>query len=154
MSEASRGSEERRRARSILARRLPLVLLALLAGLAFPRALAAHVARLSPAELAAASPHIVVAVVESRESRWNDLHALLLTDYTLRVEERLRGDAPDRLALSVPGGTLGNLSDETCITVHLEPGARYLLFLGRLDEPSLIPVTGAWQGMFRELPGA
>ena len=52
----------------------------------------------------------------------------------------------------MPGGTLGRFSDETCVTVHLEPGSRYLLFLGNLGEPSLTPVTGAWQGMFRETP--
>src|SRR5262249_9654313 len=102
--------------------------------------------------LAAASPHIVVVMVESRQSRWNGQHTLLVTDYALRVEERLRGEAPDRFSITVPGGTLGRFSDETCVTVHLEPGSRYLLFLGRLDEPSLLPVTGAWQGMFRELP--
>ncbi len=124
-----------------------------LAALFFPCLAIAHVERMTVPELAAASPHIVVAVVESRQSRWNEQHTLLVTDYALRVEERLRGEAPDHLSITVPGGTLGRLSDETCVTIHLEPGSRYLLFLGRLDEPSLTPVTGAWQGMFRELPG-
>jgi hypothetical protein len=124
-----------------------------LATLFLPYIASAHVARMTVPELAAASPHIVVATVESRQSRWNDQHTLLVTDYALRVEERLRGEAPDRLSITVPGGSLGNRSDETCVTVHLEPGSRYLLFLGRLDEPSLTPVTGAWQGMVRELPG-
>jgi hypothetical protein len=123
-----------------------------LATLSLPYIASAHVARMTVPELAAASPHIVVAVVESRQSRWNAQHTLLVTDYALRVEERLRGEAPDRVSITVPGGSLGNLSDETCVSVHLEPGSRYLLFLGRLDEPSLTPVTGAWQGMVRELP--
>ncbi|HEY4591841.1 MAG TPA: hypothetical protein VIJ61_05495, partial [Thermoanaerobaculia bacterium] len=124
-----------------------------LAALFLPCLAIAHVERMTVPELAAASPHIVVAVVESRQSRWNEQHTLLVTDYVLRVEERLRGEAPDAVSITVPGGTLGRFSDETCVTVHLEPGSRYLLFLGRLDEPGLTPVTGAWQGMFRELPG-
>src|SRR3954452_3338498 len=124
-----------------------------LAALFLPCLAIAHVERMTVPELAAASPHIVVAVVESRQSRWNEQHTLLVTDYVLRVEERLRGEAPDRVSITVPGGALGRFSDETCLTVHLEPGSRYLLFLSRLDEPGLVPVTGAWQGMFRELPG-
>ena len=125
-----------------------------LATLSLPRIASAHVARMTVPELAAASPHIVVAVVESRQSRWNAQHTLLVTDYMLRIEERLRGEAPERVAITVPGGTLGNVSDETCVTVSLEPGARYLLFLGRLDRPSLTPILGAGQGMIRETESA
>ncbi|MEA2602479.1 MAG: hypothetical protein QOF89_3471 [Acidobacteriota bacterium] len=127
---------------------------AVLLALDFPGILAAHVESLSVPELAAASPHVVVAVVESRDTRWNAQHTLLTTDYTLRIEDRLRGQAPERVSLSIPGGTLGNVTDETCLTVHLEPGARYLLFLGDLDHPSLTPITGTHQGMFREIAGA
>ncbi|MFY9825949.1 MAG: matrixin family metalloprotease [Thermoanaerobaculia bacterium] len=154
MGEAACRPAARRRARA--ARGLAFVLssfLLALAGVFGPNPLAAHVAKVNLPDLAASSPHIVVAVVENRESRWNAQHTLLFTQYTLRVEERLRGDAPDRVSISVPGGALGNISDETCVTVHLEPGATYLLFLGPLDEPSLTPVVGAWQGMFREIPG-
>jgi hypothetical protein len=126
-----------------------------LAALLLPRILAAHVERMTVPELAAVAPHVVVAVVESRESRWNPQHTLLVTDYALRIEERLRGEVPDRVSITVPGGTLGNLADETCVTVRLEPGARYLLFLDRLDRPSLTPILGAGQGMLRETePGS
>jgi hypothetical protein len=118
-----------------------------------PDALRAHVAQLSSRELAAASPNVVVAVVEGREVRWNGKHTLLMTDYTLRVEDRLRGDAPERLTLTMPGGTLGHITDDVCTAVQLEPGARYLLFLGDLARPSLSPITGAAQGAFRESPG-
>lgn len=128
------------------------VLLALATFLA-PRVLTAHVARMTVPELAAVAPHVVVAVVESRQSRWNAQHTLLVTDYALRIEERLRGEAPDHVSITVPGGSLGNVSDATCVTVNLETGARYLLFLGRLDRPSLTPILGAGQGMFREIAG-
>jgi hypothetical protein len=118
--------------------------------LASPSVLKAHVEPMSVRELAAASPHIVVATVEGLASRWNGPRTLILTDYTLRVEERLRGTAADRITITVPGGTLGKLSDDTCISVHLEAGARYLLFLDDLDRPTLTPVVGAAQGVFRE----
>jgi hypothetical protein len=124
-----------------------------LAVLVSPPVLRAHVEGMSLREIAAASPHIVVATVEGIASRWNGPRTLILTDYTLRVDERLRGDAPDRITLTVPGGTLGKISDDTCISVHLEAGARYLLFLDSLDRPTLTPVVGGEQGMFREAPG-
>jgi hypothetical protein len=118
-----------------------------------PPVLTAHVELMSVRELAAASPGIVVATVEGRQSRWNELHTLILTDYTLRVEERLRGTAPDRLSITVPGGTLEGVSDDTCVSVRLQPGARYLLFLGDPDHSTFMPILGAEQGMFREVPG-
>lgn len=119
-----------------------------------PPVLSAHVERMSVREITAASPNIVAATVEGLASRWNGPRTLILTDYTLRVEERLRGAAPDRITLTVPGGTLGTVSDDTCISVRLAAGARYLLFLGDLDHPTLTPVTGAGQGAFREPPDA
>lgn len=130
-----------------MGKRLPAILLFILL---IPGALGAHVAQMTSRELAAASANVVVAVVEGREVRWNDRHTLLMTDYTLRVEDRLRGRAPERLTLTVPGGTLGDLSDEVCTTVDLETGARYLLFLDSLDRPSLAPIVGAAQGVFRD----
>ncbi|HSK78820.1 MAG TPA: hypothetical protein VLQ45_20360 [Thermoanaerobaculia bacterium] len=109
---------------------------------------AATVAPLSAPELAAASPHVVVAVVEDAGSRWD--RSLIVTDYSLRIEERLRGDAPGRVTISIPGGTVGGETQETSVSFPLEVGARYLLFLGDLERPTLTPVTGAWQGAFRE----
>jgi len=135
--------------RELLAALLLFALLTLLT----PSALGAHVAQMSSRELAAASPTVVVAVVEGREVRWNEKHTLLMTDYTLRVEERLRGEAPERFTLTMPGGTLGDITDEICTTVELEPGVRYLLFLGDLDRPSLSPIVGARQGIFRDRQG-
>lgn len=108
---------------------------------------AATVAPLSGPELAAASPHVVVAVVEDAQSRWDG--PLIVTEYSLRIEERVQGDAPERVTVSIPGGTVGDETHETSVSFPLEIGARYLLFLGDLDRPTLTPVTGAWQGAFR-----
>jgi hypothetical protein len=139
--------------RRILFARAAVIFCLGLAVLVSPAFLSAHVELMSVGEIAAASPHIVVATVEGRRSRWNELHTLILTDYTLHVEERLRGTAPERISITVPGGTLGKVSDDTCISVHLQPGVRYLLFLGDLDHPTLTPVVGGEQGLFPEVPG-
>lgn len=96
------------------------------------------------------SDHVVVAVVEKRETRWNPQHTLIMTDYTLAVEDRLKGEAPARVTVTVPGGTIGDETHGTCLSVQLEAGGRYLLFLGSLERPTLSPVTGSWQGIFRE----
>jgi hypothetical protein len=141
-------SGSRRRGLSV---RAAAVFCLALAAFVSPPVLTAHVELMSVSEIVAASPHIVVATVEGRQSRWNGLHTLILTDYTLHVEERLRGTAPDRLSITVPGGTLGKISDDTCVSVRLQPGARYLLFLDEIDHPTFVPVVGAEQGIFREL---
>src|SRR3954470_8422821 len=125
-----------------------------LAAAVFSPVLRAHVEPMSIREIVAGSPHIVVPRVEGRRSRWNEPRTLILTDYTLRVEERLRGAAPDRITITVPGGTLGRIADDSCLTVHLQTGARYLLFLDDLSRPTLLPVVGGEQGLFREIPGA
>src|SRR5690349_150142 len=122
--------------------------LAAVLSLSFLSPASATVAPRSAPELAAASPHVVVAVVESAESRWD--RSLIVTDYSLQIEERLRGEAPDRVTISIPGGTVGDATHETSVSFPLEVGARYLLFLGDLDRPTLTPVTGAWQGAFQE----
>jgi hypothetical protein len=126
--------------------------LALALALSFiPRVLPAHVASMDAREMVAASPDVVVAVVAGGESRWNASHTLIETFYTLRVEDRLRGRAPERLMLSIPGGTVDGVTDDTCVTVRLEPGARYLLFLDDLGQTALSPITGAAGGMYREI---
>lgn len=85
--------------------------------------------------LAAARPlpaedydHIVVAVVEEASGRWQG--DLIHTDYLLRIEERLQGDAPERMEISLPGGTVGDETHLVSLSAILEPGERYLLFLG------------------------
>lgn len=117
---------------------------------ALGRRASADVVPLTDRQLAAGSPHIVVATVEEATARWNEQHTLIFTDYRLRVEDRLRGDAPQRITLSMAGGTLDGQTHSTSFTTPLAPGARYLLFLQDLDRPLLTPVTGARQGVIRE----
>lgn len=95
--------------------------------LAVSLALAALLAA-APALPAESYDHIVVAVVEEANGRWQG--DLIHTDYLLRIEERLQGDAPERMAISLPGGTVGDETHLISLSVNLEPGERYLLFLG------------------------
>lgn len=110
----------------------------------------AQVIPLTARQIAAGSPHVVVATVEGSQSRWNDRHTLIVTDYALRIEERLRGGAPERITVTVPGGSVGSETHGVSVSTHLAPGARYLLFLRDLDRPALSPFTGGWQGVYRE----
>ncbi len=93
---------------------------------------------------------IVVARVLSKAVRWNDRHNLIVTDYKVVVEQRLKGTAGKRLTLTVAGGTLDGETHETSISTHLEVGARYVLFLDDLESPGQTPFTGGWQGVVRE----
>ena len=114
----------------------------------------AHMRPLSDRQLAAISTDVVVAVVESSRSRWNAEGLLIVTDYSLRIEDRLKGGAPQRLTLTIPGGTVGGETHGTCVSTPLAEGAHYLLFLDRPEGSSVSPVTGGWQGVFREIAGA
>jgi hypothetical protein len=105
---------------------------------------------LTARQLAAGSPHVVVAVVEDARSLWNAGHTLIVTEYDLRIEDRLKGEAPERVTLTVPGGTVGEERHLTSLSTFLETGSRYLLFLEDFDQPTLSPVTGAWQGVYPE----
>jgi hypothetical protein len=127
-----------------------LVLVALVVCLCAPAA--AHVVPMTDCDRIRASEHVVVATVESSRVRWNEQRTLIVTDYVLAVEDRLKGEAPARVRITIPGGTLDGETHETCLTTRLAPGGRYLLFLGDLDRPALTPVTGAHQGIFHETP--
>jgi hypothetical protein len=113
----------------------------------------AHMLPLTDRQLAAVSTDVVVAVVESSRSRWSDGGTLIVTDYSLRIEDRLKGGAPERLTLTIPGGTVGGETHGTCVSTPLAEGARYLLFLDHPEGYGVSPVTGGWQGVFQEIAG-
>ncbi|HWM90798.1 MAG TPA: hypothetical protein VN493_08535 [Thermoanaerobaculia bacterium] len=106
----------------------------------------AHVVPLTAPRLVEASDRIVVAVVEEAAGRWAG--HLIHTDYVLRIEDRLRDEAPERVTVSLPGGTIGNETHGTCLSLPLERGERYLLFMDRQGD-----VVGGWQGAVPEAAG-
>jgi Matrixin len=110
-----------------------------------------EVVPLSAEQMVHGSRQIVVARVESKQGRWNELHTLIMTDYSLRIEDRLRGEVPDRVTLTMPGGTVAGETHDTSLSVHLRTGSRYLLFCRDVAKTQMTPLTGAWQGAFREL---
>lgn len=111
-----------------------------------------HTVPLMDTQKIRAAEHIVVATVEQKDVRWNAQRTLIVTDYELRVEDRLKGKAPRALRITVAGGTLGGETHESCLSTPLEKGGRYVLFLNDLSLPAFTPFTGAAQGVFRELP--
>ncbi|HJX26729.1 MAG TPA: hypothetical protein VJ885_02360 [Thermoanaerobaculia bacterium] len=113
----------------------------------------AHMEPMNGRQMVHQSRHIVVAKAESARARWNDRHTLIVTDYVLAVEDRLRGEAPARIRITMPGGTLDGETHHTCLTTHLSVGSRYLLFLGDLEQRTFTAVTGAAQGVYREPRG-
>ncbi len=104
-----------------------------LAGAAVPVA-ASQLAPQSADELAAA-PRIVVADLESAQSRWNPQHTLILTDYVFRRVEILRGDFTDSFVLTQGGGTVGEETHQLSDLPRFRIGARYLLILDAADNP-------------------
>lgn len=130
-----------------------LVSAALLASACLAVPASAHMVPLTDRQLAEGSSQVVVATVEGARSRWNQQRTLIFTDYTLRVEDRLRGTAPERITLSIPGGTVDGETHDVCLATPLTAGARYLLFLQDLGRSQLVPITGGWQGAFREGDG-
>lgn len=112
----------------------------------------AHTVPLTDTQKVRAAEHIVVAKVARKDVRWNAQRTLIVTDYTVRVEDRLKGEAPRSLRVTVAGGTLGGETHESCLSTRLEEGRRYVLFLNDLSRPAFTPFTGATQGVFRELP--
>lgn len=110
-----------------------------------------HTIPLTDRQKIGAAEHIVVATVEAKNVRWNPQRTLIVTDYTLRIGDRLKGSAADTVQVVMPGGTLDGETHESCLSVPLEPGERYVLFLNNLERPSLTPFTGASQGVFREI---
>lgn len=89
----------------------------------------------SSLEEMAAAPRIVVAEVESAQSRWNPQGTLIVTDYTFRRIEALRGSFNDTFVLTQGGGTVGDETHQLSDLPVLRPGARYLLVLNREDNP-------------------
>lgn len=95
---------------------------------------ASQLAPESADELAAA-PRIVVADLESTQSRWNPQRTLIVTDYTFRRVETLRGTFDSIFVLTQGGGTVGDETHRLSDLPELRSGVRYLLLLNAADNP-------------------
>ncbi|MBP7149000.1 MAG: hypothetical protein KBD01_15825 [Acidobacteria bacterium] len=111
----------------------------------------AHVVPLDAAEMVHASRYIVVATVTEQHAEWNARHNLILTRVTLRVEDGLRGAPPRELVVTSVGGTLDGQTHDSCMSVRLETGRRYVLFVNDPDQPTFSTFTGAQAGVLAEV---
>ncbi len=111
----------------------------------------AHVVPMTADEMVRAARFVVVATVTDKHAEWNDRHNLILTRYTLSVEDGLRGRPPAALTVVVAGGTLDGETHESCMTVDLAVGRRYVLFVNDPSVPTFSSFTGAQAGVLAEV---
>ncbi len=130
-----------------------LAALALAASLALP-AQATTLIRMGVGDLVERNETAVVARVLGVDSRWNDSQTFILSDVRVSVEQTLLGaglNEGDEVTFTVMGGTVGDRSVVIVAGPELEPGNRYVLFLGREDLPGssrTMTVRDLSQGIF------
>ncbi len=110
---------------------------------------------LSLDELVGRADHVVLATAtDARALR--DSRDRIVTDYTLRVDEAMKGDAAigSALILRSLGGAIGDLGMRIEGEPRLEVGRQYVVFMARTSSGSLRPV-GMSQGVLpvREVAG-
>jgi hypothetical protein len=110
---------------------------------------------LSLDDLVGRADHVVLAsTVGSRALR--DARNRIVTDYTLRVEDVMKGDAAigSTLTMRSLGGAIGDIGMRIEGEPRLESGRQYVVFLARTSSGALRPV-GMSQGVLpvREVSG-
>lgn len=105
---------------------------------------------LSLGELVDQADHVVLATcVDARASR--DGRRRIVTDFTLRVQESMKGGASagETLTMRRLGGAIGDLGMRIEGEPHLEVGERYLVFLRTLSDGRTLRPVGMSQGVMR-----
>lgn len=93
----------------------------------------ASVASLETVEgLAARCDAVVRGRIETCEARLSGDGRRIYTHVTVRRSEVWRGSAPSRLAVRIPGGTIGDLAQHVHGAPALRPGEEVVLFLRRV----------------------
>jgi hypothetical protein len=136
------------------ATRTAIAVVSLLA--AAPTAHASIIRALSLTELVGESNAVVVGSVETSRVR-RDEHGRIVTDHTLRVDERWKGEAAtgDLLVVTTFGGTIGEVAMRTEGEATLSQGGRYVLFLREWHEGhGVMRPVGMSQGVLAIRDGA
>jgi hypothetical protein len=102
--------------------------------------------RLSLEEMAANSHFIVRATVVGQTAVQRG--SLVYTVYSLRVTERIKGEAANPLQVSVPGGTVGRLRQTFSGSPSLTTGTEYVVFIWKGRSGNL-HIIGLSQGLFK-----
>ena len=84
--------------------------------------------------LARSSGAVVRARVVGQTSRWTAGGRRLVTDVEIEVTELLRGHAPDRLLVTVPGGEIDGIGQRVDGAPALGHGEDVILFLARRSQ--------------------
>jgi hypothetical protein len=105
---------------------------ALLVNLLAVSAHASVAARLDTRSLVACADRIVRGRVESRQMRWDEAHARIWTDVTIRVDGTYKGPRTTTLIVRHLGGSIGGVGMRAVGEVDLAQGEEVFLFLRRL----------------------
>lgn len=105
--------------------------LGMLSALATPGLAGATVSvALSLDEMVDHADHVALVTCESAQASRDD-RGRIVTDYTLRVEESMKGDGGATLTMRSLGGVIGDLGMRVEGEPHPELGRRYVVFLER-----------------------
>ena len=83
--------------------------------------------------LVAENDTIVVGEAVAARSYWNPARTFILTDVEISVSQTLKGRVGDEITVTVPGGTVGELTSVIVGGATLVPGHQYVLFLDRVN---------------------
>jgi len=130
---------------------LAIMAFAIVAGSTAP-ASATTLVRQSLENLVADNGVIVVGEVIGKHSYWNEGGTFILTDLTIETREVLKGKvAASEITVTIPGGTVGDLSTLIVDGAELAEGRSYVLFLDRksfLGVKDVLTVDDHAQGVF------
>lgn len=101
--------------------------------------------RLSVAELKSTSSSVVVARTVKTESYWNADRSAILTRVTLRVEDRILGEAAEETVVVVPGGQIGEYIHEVSDMPSFAKDDESVVFIER-HSSGVNVVSGGAQG--------
>jgi hypothetical protein len=109
----------------------------------------AAVLQMDREEIIQRSKLILVGTILEKNPRWNKKKTLIVTDYRLKVDEVLFGEANKEITLTFAGGFLpGEGGHRVSGVPSFTVGEQVLLMLDSYDRPSFSPVTGMYQGSF------
>ena len=88
-------------------RKIPALFALILLGATFARA--TTVQRLALEDLVKKARHIVAGKVRDSRTYWSDNRKLILTSYTIEVDESIKGQSPRTFEVTTIGGKIGDL---------------------------------------------
>jgi len=95
---------------------------------------------------------IVIATAGPARSAWSADGRAILTHYTLKDIELIKGEVPSApFELPLPGGVVGEEAQFYPGVPRLQPGERYVLFLYDRESAAFLPLVGVHQGLYRVL---